>query len=403
MVRVLTMRRSISLMRPNPGTIVPAAVIKARSGSQSHLQVTDTEPLFAKTDNLLSTRCRILGQPPTLASVSVPASVPFYVRRGCLVSISDAPDVILSHTWAGPVTKFLRYGSLRPALYHEIVAPEQFNALVAPNVGAAWLGASVAAWLGVSATPFRTLCLLDLDGTSDWCVFGRDAVIAYERNTSLEVRDRPLFSLSGVGGKHTALPAKHQIIQGRGNILLSGAGSVYTITLDTAEDDTILRSEHLLGISGTSRAEIASAITTDFSCIEAGTSRQTAVSTEVENESEFDLKQFVSMTKNGIVATWNYAKRVYSNYINGTTKFLRIKGPRTILVQSSYNAFLPATPMSRPRIEGTTIPPHESTPKAGPDTYLNYVTVSRDGSVEFKSTPNFQRVVHEIEERGRNK
>ncbi|SCW00124.1 LAFE_0B09978g1_1 [Lachancea fermentati] len=368
-------RRSISLVRPTPTTIVPTQVP----------QVPDVEPLFAQDADSLHTQFRVLGQPPTLASLSIPPSVSLYIRRGCIVSLLNTSELALTHSWMNPISNLLKYGSLKPSLYHKLVSSQAFNALVAPNVNTGKLGS----WMGLSSTPFRTLCLLDLDGTSDWCLFGKNSVIAFEENSSLELRQSPLFFTS----RKSSLPHKYEIARGRGNILLSGSGSVYTIELESPSDEIIIKSEHLLGISGTSQAEIIKSVAeTQLT----PTSSKITAKKSTDEASEFDLKQFWIMTKNAIISSWNFIKYHYTRFINGPTRFLKIKGPRNILVQSSYNVYLPATPSTNAQV-GSSIPKALPSMEGSARNYLSYVNVAKDGEVTFSSTPNFDEEVKRLE------
>lgn len=365
---MLRATRSISLLRPTTTTVVP---------TQAELITSNVESLFAD-DVADTTRVRVLGQPATLASLVVPPSIALYVRKGCLTSLHGAPSIAMSYEWIGFWSNLLRYGTLKPAVYHKLISTTRFDALVAPNFLSNRLGPR----LGLSSSPFRTLCLLNLDGTSDWNVWGKNSIVAFEGNTSLELkppglnlfRHNPLFS------------SKYLVLKGRGSVLLSGSGSVYTIQLKDASDEIILRAEHLLAANGSTQIDINESITEQ----DLAPPRQQPVKTDETPDREFDLKMFFQISRDLITATWNRTKFVYSYLLNGPTKFLKIRGPRTLLVQSSYNVYLPAS-STNPGI--TT--PARLTSQSSKD-YLNYVSVSKDGQVDFQSTADFQQTVNRI-------
>lgn len=369
-------RRSISILRPVTSTVIPTqAELTTATG-------TNAESLFFETPS--TPQFRVLGQPPTLASLVVPPSIPLYVRKGCLTSLHGSAPVSMGYEWVGSWSSLLRYGTLKPAMYHKLVSSAQFDALVAPNFLSNRLGPR----LGLSSSPFRTLCLLDLDGSSDWNVWGKDSIVAFEDNTSLELKPPALgFPKSAVSSQYTTL-------KGRGNVLLSGSGSVYTIQLKDATDEIILRSEHLLAISGSSPLDINHAVTETSLGQPAKRQHKAA-----EEQREFDAKMFFQITNEIISAVWDRAKHIYSYLMNGPTKFLKIKGPRNLLVQSSYNVYLPASSKAAAAAIGD---PVALTYKPSKN-YLNYVSVSKDGQVEFQSTADFQDTVTRIQNLAKKK
>ncbi|CCE91199.1 Aim24p TDEL_0C03100 [Torulaspora delbrueckii] len=362
---MLRTTRSISLLRPTVTSVVP---------TQAELTSSNVDSLFSDevTD---TTRVRVLGQPPTLASLVVPPSIALYVRKGCLTSLHGSPSINMSYEWIGFWSNLLRYGTLKPAIYHKLISTTKFDALVAPNFLSNRLGPR----LGLSSSPFRTLCLLNLDGTSDWNVWGKNSIVAFEGNTSLELRP-PRLNLF----RNPLFSSKYLVLKGRGNVLLSGSGSVYTIQLKDASDEIILRSEHLLALNGSTQLDINESIT------EQSLIPQEEVKKVVEPFREFDIKMFFQISRDLIATLWNRSKSIYSYLKNGPTKFLKIKGPRTLLVQSSFNVYLPASNVN----PGVTTAAKLTTQPS--KDYLNYVSVSNNGQVDFQSTADFQQSVDRI-------
>ncbi|CUS21488.1 LAQU0S03e03730g1_1 [Lachancea quebecensis] len=383
-------KRSISLVRPVAATVVPAQMP----------QKPDAEPIFGQEDNsnIQNTQFRVLGQPPTLCSIRVPASVSLYVRRGCLVSLHGVGEhnaVAISQEWMGLAWNLAKYGSWRSALFHQLVAPRAFSALAAPNVN----GGKMASWFGVSARQFRTLCLLDLDGTQDWCVIGKHSLIAYEGNTSLRIQRSSIWpSWLRLKQGESALPSTYQLIQGRGNALLSGAGSVYTIELPNEGEELVLKGEHLLAISGRTPRDIIEAVTEyRFPTASVPPVSETSSPTVHSSKPTSSSSAFVAALSSSIQATVSWLRHAYTTYINGSTKYLRIRGPRFLLVQSAHNAFMPATSPSAVHPPSSPVSLKASTSTTNSKDYLSYVTVGKDASVSFQSTPNFSKKVEEIE------
>lgn len=387
-------RRSISLVRPTTTTIVPTES-ELKTATQ-----TNVDELFNEDDTknpISTTTFQVLGQPATVASLVVPPSIPLYVRRGCLVSLYGAKKLSMNYEWVHFWSNLLRYGSIKSSIYQKLVSTSKFNTLVAPNFLANRLGPR----LGLSSSPFRTLCLLNLDGSMDWNVWGQDSVVAYESNSSLSVKPpNPFFIRRG----RQAFSSKYQTVQGRGNVLLSGSGSMYTIDLKDAKDEIIIRSEHLLAVSGYNRREIANAITQQKLSPPPEMNREvpSEASRFFESIREFDGRLFLDSTRALGIKFWNWTRRLYSNIINGPTKYLKICGPRKLLMQSSYNVYLPVSPVGRKTVDQQLAKPGSLKQNPTKD-YFNYVNVSKDGNIEFESTPDFNETVKKIEQSGGNK
>lgn len=387
----LVTRRLISLMRPTETTIIPTqAELKTATD-------TNAEPLFSENNNepLLSSRFQVLGQPPTMASLVVPSSVALYVRRGCLISLHGSPSIAMSYEWVGFWFNLLRYGTLKPSIYHRLISTTKFDALVSPNFVSNRLGP----WLGLSSSPFRTLCLLTLDGTADWNVWGKNSIVAYEGNTSLELKP-PNFTISR--RNKPAYSSNYQTLQGRGNVLLSGSGSVYTIELKDADDEIIIRSEHLLAVSGSTQLNIKESISKQTLTPPENGRLKKKKEIKPEEIRDFDIKMFFEISTNIVISAWNWSKHAYATAINGPTRFLRIKGPRTLLVQSSYNVYLPATPLRKSNADRLGTTPLALTPQQSRD-YLSYASVSKGGEVEFQSTSDFQESIDKVKNLAKKK
>lgn len=387
-------KRSISLVRPAATTVVPTeAELKTATD-------TNAEQLFSEEDAnepISTTRFQVLGQPATMASLVVPPSIPLYVRRGCLISLHGAKSLSMNYEWIHFWSNLLRYGSFKASIYHKLVSVSKFNALVAPN----FLSNRLGQWLGLSSSSFKTFCLLNLNGSADWNVWGKDTVVAYESNSSLTIRPPKPTIFSRI---KLVFSSKYQTVQGRGNVLLSGSGSIYTVELKEAQDEIIIRSEHLLAVSGANRRDIAGAISEQILAPPRGTIKK--VPSEAgrffESIREFDGRLFLESSRGLLVKFWNWSRKVYSKIINGSTKYLKIKGPRVLLIQSSYNVYLPAAPMGRDNGNQILAKPESLTHQPSKN-YFNYATVSKDGKIDFESTPNFDETVKKIEQLGAKK
>lgn len=394
--RIFPSKRFISLIRPTETTCIPTQVELKNATDAS------TQSLFSEGDNdefLSTSRFQVLGQPATMASALIPPSIDLYVRRGCLVSLHGSRSISLSHEWQSVWFNLTRYFTLKPSIYYKLISTAKFNALIAPNFTSNRLGPI----LGLSSSPFRTLCLLSLDGTKDWNIWGKDSIVAYEANTSLDIKpskfsifksQRPVFS------------SKYQILQGRGNVLLSGSGSVYTIELKDASDEITIKSEHLLGLNGSSQLNIKDSVEVQtLAPLQKKDEKLLSKRPPAGEIRDFDVRMFFEISRDIFANTWNWLKRVYSTQLNGPSKFLRIKGPRTLLLQSSYNVYLPASAKGKSLLQVDSNPALSSSiplTKSPSKDYLSYASVLKDGQVDFRSTEDFSETLKHTNSKQQN-
>lgn len=374
--------RSISLLRPGRSTIIPTHADLISNNNSN------TQQLFTKNSKFPI--FETLGDPSTLASVTIPPSVSLYVRKGCLVSLYNSASltqISMSDQWLNPWKKFLRYGSIKPSIYHKLISNDRFHCLISANFNCSKIGT----FLGWPSTPFRTLSLLNLDGRTDWFVFGRDSIIAFEENLSLNITEATFWQKSRKFFK--AILPKHSIVKGRGNVLLSGSGSIYTIQLNENEE-IIIKSEHLLAANGISFSDIMKNIK-NHPLISKNIKSPKLIE---KNNTIGDFKNIQDIffwSKTSCIILWNGIKAMYSNYMNGPSTYLKIKGPRTLIIQSSKNIYLPDTPLATQPIKKKLVSEVSLSSSTSSNNYLSYATV-QNGEVIFKSTPDFRDTIEKL-------
>lgn len=380
-------RRYISLVKPGSSSVPPIARLLAPNAA--------AKALFPSED-LGSTQFELLGESGTLARAAVPAGTSLYVRRGCMVSLynrSGLRDIAMSHQWLQPAARMLRYRSLKASIYYRLSSPAHLNCLLAPNFMSQqlWRARPVAG---------RTLCPLTLDGTSDWFVFGRDAVVAYESNSSLVIQEGPFrWPLR----RAHPLGSKLQLAQGRGSLLLSGYGTVYRVDLKDAADELILQRRHLLAINGAAPADIHACATPYDMLPPARAARVVPplVSLSADRRVHVEWSNLCRWFSAQASHARSLAQRLYARYLHGPSDFVKIRGPRTLMVQSMYSgsAPLPSVPArAAPQPLYTT--DMDSLPElkvSDAKNYLSYASVGPDGNVSFRSTPDFKDSVKQIE------
>ncbi|KAI5950073.1 AIM24 [Candida theae] len=124
--------------------------------------------------------------------------------------------------------------------------------------------------------------------------------------------------------------------------------------------------------------------------------------------------RFVQLTKSLVSHTRHTYHRLHArweNYTLGTSDFVKIVGPRNVLIQSSFNvrkqskkeAGQRASPLMSSPSNGFSDSNVTPTTTTTPQDYLSYVTIDPEQGAVFKSTPNFKQTVDEIEQRNGNK
>ena len=94
-----------------------------------------------------------------------------------------------------------------------------------------------------------------MDGKTDWNIFGKDAILAFEQNSSLEVspsKDKLQFN------KYQNM--NFQVLKGRGNVLLSGRGSILEVNLEHKYDKILVHYNNILAVNGVSQIDIKNSV-----------------------------------------------------------------------------------------------------------------------------------------------
>ncbi|KAL2890876.1 altered inheritance-mitochondria protein 24, mitochondrial [Ceratocystis lukuohia] len=153
-------------------------------------------------------RFEVIGSPHSMLSVSLSPSQKLFTRRGTLVAVAGNPDSAQSTlSVLSPLSRIF-FGV--PFLYQRITSTAPITALISTK--------SVA----------TTFSVLHLDGTTDWMVSQRNALLAWTGHT-LTPRQR----------LQTGLTVAHwgsTLLTGRGLAALSSPGQIYKLTLAAGEE-----------------------------------------------------------------------------------------------------------------------------------------------------------------------
>ncbi|KAB5536290.1 mitochondrial biogenesis AIM24-domain-containing protein [Coniochaeta sp. 2T2.1] len=165
-------------------------------------------------------RFEVIGVPYSLLSVTLSASQKLYTRRGTLVSVAgNVENAQSTLTLLSP----LRRGLLGiPFLYQRITSTSPITALIA------------------TSSPTTTFSILHLDGTTDWMVSQRNALLAWTGHTLQPTpRVQRGLSLAHWGQTH---------LTGRGLAALSSPGQAYQLALAEGEE-IVLHPSHVVAYS----------------------------------------------------------------------------------------------------------------------------------------------------------
>ncbi|ODA76008.1 hypothetical protein RJ55_08290 [Drechmeria coniospora] len=158
--------------------------------------------------DMADARFEVLGSPYSLLSVTLSASQTLYTRRGTLVAVAGkAENAQSTLSLLNPTTRAL-LGV--PFLYQRISATSPITALISTK------------------SPTTTFTVLHLDGTTDWMVSQRNALLAWTGHTlSPSSRIQRGLSVAHWGSTH---------LTGRGLAALSAPGQIYQLTLAKGEE-----------------------------------------------------------------------------------------------------------------------------------------------------------------------
>ncbi|KAL8377242.1 hypothetical protein RB595_008089 [Gaeumannomyces hyphopodioides] len=169
---------------------------------------------------LAHARFEVIGSPYSLLSVTLSASQKLYTRRGTLVSVAGKVENAQSTlSILSPVRRAL-LGV--PFLYQRISSTTPITALIGTK------------------SPNTTFSILHLDGTTDWMVAQRNALLAWTGHTlTPSPRIQRGLSLAHWGSTH---------LTGRGLAALSSPGQIYEVTLADGEE-LIVHPSHVAAYS----------------------------------------------------------------------------------------------------------------------------------------------------------
>lgn len=311
----------------------------------------------------------VLGSPYSLLSVNLSPSQDLYTRRGTLVAFAGEPDSTVSTL---RILNPLRRALVGiPFLYQKITSTSPINALISTK------------------SPLTSFAILQLDGTADWKLAQRKALLAWTGKTltvtpSLNTK----LSLAYWGSSD---------ITGRGLLALAGQGQVYSIELAEGES-YVVHPSNVLAYTASSPTPLPQPYRFK--------STNVRLQIPLQLGNFFPSSKFIETLKtsktykfiaNSLLRIRTWSRRT----LWGDRLFLQFRGPTTLLIQSRATrvsdllsaqevneiADAPAgvvqeaiTASQTPRTEGSagTLP---AAPRQQPR--LSVASVGSDGKVSF--------------------
>lgn len=363
------------------------------SASTSESQIGEIPPLPV-LDTVDQVRLEAVGQPPSVVSASVPPSVPVFVRRNTLLSIHGNWRTISASSVAPDWLKRFLYGN-HVARYLRLVATDPFSLLVTANTP------TLVPSFVSNVTP-KSIAPVTLDGLSDWAILKRDALHIYagpSLNIGLyPVPRRILRRFARVIGSSSRQPTGlahwarwgYTFVSGRGVIGLAGHGLLYAATVGDGEELSVNK-DSLVAVSVNGPHDLQN-------CVVQHSYPGEAPVAEPVPPRMARVTSWADFVVNTKYYWWKVAHLFRSadtpSVLLGRTEFVRVFGPRAVLLQSGN----PRQAFER-NFRLPELPTATETPAKSPEDYLNIVTVGQAGTPSIQSTKNFKDAVRAIEKK----
>ncbi|EGV62753.1 hypothetical protein CANTEDRAFT_115492 [Yamadazyma tenuis ATCC 10573] len=326
--------------------------VRSISISTSSLPIISTRKTITTNENIQN----------SVLSVDLPASVPIYIRRGALISIYGISTLSTSS-----LTQ-----SLSSWGYQRLMSTSKISLLLTSNANN---------WFKMSnATNNKSMSILNLDGTTDWALLSsphfyigdslimKNFILPYKisKRFSRELK-LPTSTRTGLFGWYKWY---FQLVSGRGQIGVVGKGSIYNINL-VENEEVLVNKDNLLAITVNGPYDLQNCVIK----YETPTSEQTQPVEPTSNTTFNDY--FLRVLK-----FFGLFKAKSTNYLIGNQNFVKVIGPRNILIQSDINYKVPEFPT-----DDFDKSLKQFNKKASD--YLNWVKVGSQNS-SIKSTKDFQ-------------
>lgn len=344
-----------------------------------------------------------LGTPPSVMSIGTPPSLPVYVRRRTLLTIQGVYEHMSISNETRHFFKRLLYGNF-VSRYQKLVGTEPFSLLVTSNPPS--LLPSL--YLNRSSRAFASI---NLDGINDWAILKPDALHAYAGPSlnigmyrlplriSRQLARRINLSDRESTGLFRWTRSGYTFVNGRGSIGLAANGVIYSVDVADGEEVSVNR-DNLVALSVNGPYDLRNCVV-NYTFRSDGKIPVAPAPPKMAQINSWS--DFVVNTKYYWWKLSSFVQRFRRDppkLLVGYLDFVRVIGPRTILLQSGSkhqsferNFLLPT--IAPPKVT-TTGPPGTEVEKT-PSDYLNVVTIDPVKGPSIASASDFKDAVKELE------
>ncbi|VEU21055.1 DEKNAAC102024 [Brettanomyces naardenensis] len=390
---------------------------------KSAIEFTKDEPVFTA-----------LGNPQSTLSLTVPPSIPIYVKRGSLMSLFAASSgakidstVTSNLKILHPLRRFFNGGIT--STYQRLLSTVPLNLLVSAYPKGGILSTITGNSTKIEST--KTFCNIAMDGTMDWALFQPNSLHVYTGNTLLITSQKFPKKTTVLAPKKkkvdTGLSSFFQPgysrITGRGYISLVGSGSIFKLGL-AENEEVYIKKGNVLASTIRDSTEFSSGYFIAEQLNNKTFEQRKSEEEKLENrQSEINLltertedytPNFLDKLESWIMKlTTSISKssgRVARN-IAGNGSYIKVKGPRMLLIQtgSGEDQFIYNSITRRSKKFGSSIEDSErfvkkerdlTRPETSNGDNLSIVTIKSDGTVTHRNTEDFSDEVSRIEKLG---
>ncbi|KAF9874267.1 altered inheritance 24 [Colletotrichum karsti] len=318
-------------------------------------------------------RFEVLGSPHSLLSVTLSPSQQLYTRRGTLVAVAGKAEN--AQSTLSILSPFTRAFLGVPFLYQRISSSTPLTALISTK------------------SPTTTFSVLHLDGTTDYMVTQRNALLAWTGHTlSVSPRINRGLSVAHWGSTH---------LTGRGLAALASPGQIYELNLAEGEE-FVAHPSHVVAYTVSRNPPLPFRLKSNILRF------QVPSITGLLPETEF-MKNMRHTSTYKTLARWLFTLRTtLRRTIWGDRLFLQFRGPTTLLMSSrgvrvadsltnnEVNEIADAPAGVVPEaIELTTKPKIEAKTTSAEQgaSAIHVASISRDGKASFEDTKDLKEFV----------
>lgn len=369
---------------PRPQRYISNFSFKKFEGDASHLNGDGDESLrrielLPQLQTMQETTFEDIGTNSDLIKINVAPSQPLFCRKHSIVSLSGALENIKSKVkFLDPVRRFV-YGG-HNSRYEELTSTEPFLLLI---------GSSSTEGLFRIGGASQSLALLELDGRTDYAILQKKALQVFT-GPSLHVRTylMPRFVSRQLGlrfgvprstrnGLSSWSNLGYTFVGGRGKIGVLGMGQICAFRIQEGEE-ALFEKSHILGISVNGPQDLKNCAmeVRTLEDKEEKTKPTQVVDTNTKIDSLKVVKDYAINASLWLAATYN---RIAAKMQRA--RFIRVAGPRVIIIQSRSSKSAVSGKFRVPQIFSSKGSPKQ----AQPENFLNEVSISSGGKPSIRS------------------